>query len=78
MKKRTGSFSGIGEDGRQYTVFIYTNYSDAGTFEDPNAVVEGKKQLRTSNGLHVNRLQKGEYKIVETGIVISSSSPDAP
>ena len=77
MKKQTGSFRAIGNDGRQYTVYIYTDFNDAGTFEDPNAVVQGLKELRTSDGMHINRRQQGEYEIVQTGVVLRSSSPEA-
>jgi hypothetical protein len=78
MKKRTGSFRATGSDGRQYTVYIYTDFIDIGSFQNPNAVVEGLKELRTSDGMPVNRLQQGEYEIVQTGIVLRSSSPAAP
>jgi putative component of toxin-antitoxin plasmid stabilization module len=78
MLKMTGSFSATGDDGRQYEVYIYTNFIKAGTFGDPNAVVEGLKELRTSDGMAINRLQQGEYEIVQTGVVLRSSSPDAP
>ena len=78
MKKRSGSFSATGNDGRQYRVYIYTDFIDAGSFEDPNAVVEGLKELRTSDGMPINRRQQGEYEIVQTGVVLRSSSPEAP
>jgi putative component of toxin-antitoxin plasmid stabilization module len=78
MKRQTGRFTASGDDGRQYTVYIYTDVIDAGTFGDPNAVVEGLKELRTSDGMAVNHRQKGEYQVVQTGVVLRSSSPDAP
>jgi hypothetical protein len=78
MKKRTGSFSATGTDGRQYTVYIYIDFIDAGSFENPNAVAKGLKELRTSDGMHVNRRQQGEYEIVQTGVVLRSNSPTAP
>jgi hypothetical protein len=78
MKKQTGQFSAVGDDGRQYTIFIYTDFTDAGNFEDPHAAVEGMKELRTSDGMRVNRLQQGEYVVVQTGVILRSSSPGAP
>lgn len=41
-------------------------------------MVEGLKELRTPDGLHVNRLGRGEYQIVQTGVSLRSNSPDAP
>ena len=78
MKKRTDSFSATGNDGLQYTVYIYTDFINAGSFEDPNAIVKGIKELRTSDGMLVKRRKQGEYEIVQTGVVLRSNSPQAP
>lgn len=78
MKRQTGSFVATGDDGREYTVYIYTEFVDAGSRRNPRAVVQGLKELRTSDGMAVNRLQKGEYQIEETGVVLRSDSADAP
>lgn len=78
MKRKTESIKAKGDDGRQYTIYIYTDLLDASSFENPNAVTEGVKELRTSDGMVVNLLQKGVYQIVQTGVVVRSSSPDAP
>jgi hypothetical protein len=76
--KKTGSFSATGTDSRQYTVYIYTDLIDAGDFVNPNAIADGLMELRTSGGMHLKRLQQGEYEILETGVVLRSSSPVAP
>ena len=77
--KRIGSFKAIGDDGRQYTVFIYTDIVDAGTFKQPNAVAEaGANELRTAGGKIVRYIQKGEYEILETELVLRSITPEAP
>ncbi len=78
MKKQTGQFTATGDDGRRYTIYIYTDFIDAGHFGNPNAVVEGMKELLTSDGMAVNRHQKGEYQIVQTGLMLRSNAPDAP
>jgi len=36
------------------------------------------KELRTSNGEKVNRLDKGKYEIVALDLIITSDSPNAP
>lgn len=78
MAELTGTFEAIGSDGQQYKVNIFTEFVSASTFADPHAVVEGLKELRTSKGLHVNRIRKGEYQIVRTGVDLRSDSPNAP
>lgn len=77
MKKQTGRFMATGDDNNKYIINIYTNNLDNGDFQNPNAVMEGLKELRTSNGMRVNRLEKGKYQIVQTGIMLLSDSPDA-
>lgn len=78
MKRRTGMFSAVGDDSCQYTVHILTDFIDASSHDDPRAVIKGMKELRTSDGMAVDRLQKGEYKIIQTGIILHSTDPAAP
>ena len=78
MKRRTGAFTARSDDGRQYTIYIYTEYTNAGSRDDPHAVLEGLKELVLSDGSPVNRRDKGVYEIVGTGITLRSDSPDAP
>ena len=78
MKRRTGTFMVDGNDGRSYTIYIYTDFINAGTLDDPRAEIEGLKELRTSDGKAVNRLSKGEYQVVQTGVILRSSESDAP
>jgi hypothetical protein len=78
MKRQTGRFLAIGDDSRRYTVYVYTDFIDAGEFGDPNAVIEGPKELRTSDGLAITQMQNGKYQIEQTGVILRSSSPDVP
>jgi hypothetical protein len=78
MHRLTKSFDAVGNDGRQYTVDVYTNFIPAPNFEDPGAEVEGLKRLQTSSGLLINYLSPGEYQIVQTGVILRSAAPDAP
>jgi hypothetical protein len=64
--------------GRRYTILIYTNIIKAGTFENPSMEVDGMNELKTFEGMAVNRLEKGKYQIVKSGIIVHSDSPDAP
>ena len=38
---------------------------------------EAATRIRTTEGKHVERRGKGEYKVMETGIVLTSDDPDA-
>lgn len=78
MKRNTGKFTAYGDDGQDYTIYIYTNFIDAGTLSNPRDEMEGLKELRTSDGKAVNWLSKGEYKIVVTDVILRSSDPNAP
>ena len=69
MKRKTGQFIATDEKGRRYTIVIYTNIIKAGTFENPSGEVEGMTELKTFEGMAVNRLEKGKYQIVPTGII---------
>lgn len=66
--RKTGQFVAVADDGRTFTIEEFTNFIDAGSMENPIAEIEGLKGLRTSDGMHVNVLGDGEYKIVETGL----------
>ena len=50
----------------------------AGTVENPGERVEETTELKTFEGMAVDRLEKGKYRIVPTGTVVQSDSPNAP
>ena len=78
MKKLKGKFVAAGDDGKNYVINMYVDVIKAGTHDDLNGEIEGLKSLLTSDGLQVNYISKGEYKIAVTGIHLHSQSPDAP
>ncbi len=78
MRRKIGQFIATDENGRRYTILIFTNIIKAGTFEEPSMEVEVMKELNTYEGMAVNRIEKGKYQIVQTGIIVQSDSPDAP
>jgi hypothetical protein len=77
-RRMIGQFIATDENGRRYTILIFTNVIKAGTLENPSMEEEGMKELTTFEGMAVNRLEKGKYQIVQTGIIVRSDSPDAP
>ena len=77
-RRMIGQFIATDENGRRYTISIFTNLVKAGTLENPSMEVEGMEELKTFEGMAVNRLEKGKYQIAQTGIIVQSDSPDAP
>lgn len=78
MQREVGRFQAVGDDGRKYTVVIHADILDAATAEDPNAVEEGIRSLRTVQGQAVNRLEKGKYRILLSGVTLKSDDANAP
>ena len=76
-RRMIGQFIATDENGRRYTILIFTNVIKAGTLENPSMEVEGMEELKTFEGMTVNRLEKGKYQIAQTGIIIQSDSPNA-
>jgi hypothetical protein len=72
------SFEAAGNDGRVYKVDEYVDIRNVATEGDPGAEADGRKELLTSEGFHVNRLSKGRYQIVQTFVVLTSCDPSAP
>lgn len=64
MERKTDEFTVLTDDGQHYLIYEYTNYINVGTFEDPKAIIPDLKSLRTSNGMAVNVVGDGIYKIV--------------
>lgn len=78
MEKRIMTFEAIGETGQKYILEVYQEYIDARSSSGPNAFIPGMKEIVTGEGHKVNRIGKGEYKIVQTGEILKSSDVNAP
>ncbi len=65
------TFTALYEDGREYTLHEYREVIDIANKNDPNAKLEGRWDYRT-DGLSVDNLGNGKYKIVETGKILTS------
>ena len=75
--EHTGSFDAVSADGETYTLEIWTTIIRGNTSDGPYRT-EGLKELRTSDGRHVNRIAKGEYEVIGIESVrLTSSSPNA-
>jgi len=67
-KTSTGSFVATDDLGRKFTVHIYKK------------LISGEHNLRLSDGTHVNRLDKGQYEVVQSNgrLQLRSDHPEAP
>jgi hypothetical protein len=76
MHRCTGRFRATGDDGRTYTVEVWTEFRAAR--EEPSGEVEGVQSLLASPGLNLKRLDKGRYQIIATGVILRCTDPDTP
>ena len=80
MRKRTElirTFVAHDERGSSHTIHVYTEFMETRTFDAATTELEGMNELRTASGQPVNRIAKGEYEIVDSGMALKSSAPDA-
>jgi hypothetical protein len=73
MTRVTGTFTATGEDGLAYTIEVVTDF----IISDDGEKIPGSKRFRIADGRAVNRLAKGEYRITEGGMKLSSTDPAA-
>ena len=71
-------FHAQGDGGFDGTLFVFAEIIGARTLDKGNLEAQGRKSIRTEDGRSVNRLGKGEYKIVVTGEILRSDASDAP
>jgi hypothetical protein len=79
MKKRMGEITTNSEDGKEVQLIIYQNFKET-TNKDSGGIREyipGEKEIITSAGQRVNRIEKGKYQIIETGEYLISDYPGA-
>ena len=78
MEELIQEFTSTAEDGSEHVLYVYQDFRDAGTRSEPSAQVPGLKRIATADGLSVNRLGKGEYEVVQSGVILRSRDSDAP
>jgi hypothetical protein len=80
MRRRTGTCIAHDDNGRYYTIHIYTVFAPAADPDTPDVVMKGQQELQTSNGTPIRRIEKGVYEVVVAGVTITmrSDSEDAP
>jgi len=75
--KRIGSFIAESGDGQEFTILVFQDFHEVRT-RGGTTELEGHKTLKTTDGEHVNRIDKGHYEIVGiASIPLTSSDPKA-
>lgn len=78
MRKKVGRFFGAADDGTEYEVHVYQNFTDVALPESEHAAWEpGEYEFTTPTGRAVVRIEEGVYLLAESGIVIRSDQPGA-
>lgn len=76
--RHESSFDAFDDQGNRHVLHVFVDIIDSGVMGDPDAELEGLWSIITDDGESVNRLNKGEYLVVATGLVLKSSDPSAP
>jgi hypothetical protein len=67
-----------GDDGQQYTIYIYRGALPSDTRIVAPEPMDGTTELATSDGQPVRWRAKGVYEVITTGVVLRSAAQDAP
>jgi hypothetical protein len=78
MKRYTRIITAHGDDGQQYSLYVYSDAAHLETRTAQCASMDGRTDLATSDGHLVRWRAKGVYEIVVTGVVLRSAEVDAP
>ena len=71
------TFTASDADGKPYVLHAERDDVGVSTTQAPTGEGEGMGKMTTEDGRAVNRLAKGEYRLVD-GTVLHSNDPDAP
>ncbi len=72
MEREIERFGAKTEQGKRYVIIVYLTILNAGGFDKPGAMAEGRKRYATSKGLHVNiGNDPNTFEIVETGEMVT-------
>ena len=78
-KKHIKTFTAKDGDGIPHTLHVLQDVvTRARGLQRNKPVFLGLREIVTSDGRSVNRVVQGQYEIVVTGQILTSSDPDAP
>ena len=79
MKRKIKEFTAYSENGEEVTIIVYKNFIDT-TSKDNFELGEslpGIMELWTADNQIVNRIERGRYQIVDSGLYLISDDPGA-
>lgn len=65
-----------GSDGKTYEVHVYFETASAKSIEQ-GAPMEKISSVRTADGAELHVVSKGHYEIADSGVTLTSTSPEA-
>lgn len=71
------TFTASDESGRSYVLHAERDDVGVSTKQAPTGAGKGMGKITTEDGRSVNRVAKGEYRLLD-GTVLRSTDPDAP
>ena len=74
----TFDFTAHDEAGNEYRLSVHLTEVDLRTRGNPLARGVGTQAITTEDGKSVNRISKGRYQVVKTGLELTSDNPGAP
>ena len=78
MKRQIRILTAYGDDGQQYSLYVYSGSVHPGAYTAPRAPMDVSVDIATSDGHLVRWRAQGVYEIVTTGVVLRSVERDAP
>lgn len=78
MRKLTHTFPANDDQGRDYTIKVFTVFTTPRGKSGQSWVDTGVKELETADGQLVLRIGVGEYQLKRDGTVIWTNDPLAP
>ena len=89
MMRQTGTFQAQDNEGRTYTLHVYTDFfvpqpqrfgpgRPPAAPAEPAAEVRGRDEIRLEGGETVTVLGRGQYRVNGTGAYLHSTDPAAP
>jgi hypothetical protein len=70
MQQEIGRFRAKGDDGAIYTVIEYQNFTETGILSGFLSPSPGSRELKLTNGAHVNFLDDNTFQISNTEQII--------
>ena len=72
------AFTAVDGDGRHYVVNVWHEHFDQALRAGRENLPADAFSLKTTCGEQLNRLSKGKYQVVETGVILTSDDVNAP